>query len=48
MKRIALAARVAIEVLLFVAAIVVILALPGFLDDSSSTVPPASTQEAGR
>jgi hypothetical protein len=48
MKRIAFAARVAIEVLLLVAAIVMILALPGLLDDTSSTVPQASTREAGR
>ncbi len=48
MKRIAFAARVAIEVLLLVAAIVMILALPGLLDDTSGTVPQASTREAGR
>jgi hypothetical protein len=48
MKRIAFAARVAIEVLLLVAAIVMILALPGLLDDTSSTAPHASTREAGR
>ena len=48
MKRIAFAARVAIEVLLLVAAIVMILALPGLLDDTSSTVPHASTRQAGR
>ncbi len=48
MKRIAFAARVAFEVLLLVTAILMILALPGLLDDTSSAVPPASTREAGR
>jgi hypothetical protein len=48
MKRIALAARVAIEVLLLVTAILMILVLPGLLDDTSSTAPQASTRETGR
>ncbi len=48
MKRIAFAARVTIEVLLLVVAIVMILVLPGLLDDTSSTVPQVSTREAGR
>lgn len=48
MKRIASAARIAIEVLLALATIVIVLALPGLLDETSSTVPQASTREAGR
>ena len=48
MKRIAFAACVAIEVLLLVTAILMILVLPTLLDETSSTVPQASTREAGR
>ena len=48
MKRIAFAAWVAIGGLLFAAAIIMILILPGLVDDMSSTVPLRSTREAGR
>lgn len=48
MKRTALAARVAIEVLRLVAAIRVILTLPGFVAGASGTLPEGGGQEAGR
>jgi len=48
MKRIAFAARVILEILLLVVAILMILVLPGFVADTSSTVPQASTREAGQ
>jgi hypothetical protein len=48
MKRTALAARVAIEVLRLVAAIRMILTLPGFVADPSRAAPQAHTREAGR
>ncbi len=44
----AFATRVVIGGLLFAAAIIMILILPGLIDDMSSTVPLRSTQEAGR
>ena len=48
MRRVAVAARITIGGLLFAAAILMIMALPGFLTDTSSTVPLASTREAAR